>query len=44
MFVGTLLGIFAIPVLFIIFQTLQEKVGRKKEADEDDDDVLTPAN
>ena len=44
MFVGTLLGVFAIPVLFIIFQTLQEKVGRNKEADEDDDEVLTPAN
>lgn len=26
MFVGTLIGIFVIPILFIIFQTLQEKI------------------
>jgi HAE1 family hydrophobic/amphiphilic exporter-1 len=26
MLIGTLLGVFVIPVLFIIFQTLQEKI------------------
>ncbi|TSD64061.1 efflux RND transporter permease subunit [Inquilinus sp. KBS0705] len=40
MFVGTVFGIFVIPVLFIIFQHLQEKVGRNKEHDNDDDDVV----
>lgn len=29
MLIGTILGVFVIPVLFIIFQNLQEKVGRK---------------
>ena len=29
MLTGVLLGIFIIPVLFVIFQYLQEKVGRK---------------
>jgi HAE1 family hydrophobic/amphiphilic exporter-1 len=40
MLIGTILGVFVIPVLFIIFQTLQEKVsGPAKEGyDEDDDD------
>jgi HAE1 family hydrophobic/amphiphilic exporter-1 len=40
MFVGTIFGVFVIPVLFIIFQYLQEKVGRNKEHDNDDDDVV----
>lgn len=45
MFIGTLLGIFAIPVLFMIFQHLQEKVSgprhlRNLEEDEDDDAVV----
>ena len=31
MLVGVLLGVFIIPVLFVIFQYLQEKIGRKKE-------------
>ena len=31
MLTGVILGIFIIPVLFVIFQYLQEKVGRKKE-------------
>lgn len=30
--VGTVFGVFVIPVLFIIFQTLQEKIVRKPEA------------
>ncbi|RZK48749.1 MAG: efflux RND transporter permease subunit [Pedobacter sp.] len=29
MLIGTVFGIFVIPVLFVIFQVLQEKVGRK---------------
>jgi HAE1 family hydrophobic/amphiphilic exporter-1 len=46
MFVGTVFGVFVIPVLFIIFQHLQEKVGRDKSHDDDDDDVVEvkPAN
>ncbi|WP_426485467.1 efflux RND transporter permease subunit [Flavobacterium sp. 2] len=39
MLIGTILGVFVIPVLFIIFQTLQEKVsGPAKESYDDDDD------
>jgi len=34
MLTGVLLGVFIIPVLFVIFQFLQEKVGRKKEPTE----------
>ncbi|GAB2761862.1 efflux RND transporter permease subunit [Salinimicrobium soli] len=30
--VGTVIGVFIIPILFILFQWLQEKVGRKHEA------------
>lgn len=33
MLTGVILGIFIIPVLFVIFQYLQEKVGRKKGKD-----------
>jgi HAE1 family hydrophobic/amphiphilic exporter-1 len=46
MFVGTVFGVFVIPVLFIIFQHLQEKVGRDKSHDDEDDDVVEvkPAN
>ncbi|RWY53839.1 efflux RND transporter permease subunit [Mucilaginibacter gilvus] len=40
MFVGTVFGVFVIPVLFIIFQHLQEKVGRDKSHDDEDDDVV----
>ena len=32
MLTGVILGVFIVPVLFIIFQYLQEKVGRKPEA------------
>lgn len=41
MLVGTVFGLFAIPVLFIIFQTLQEKLRSKKRHDEDEGDVVT---
>ena len=36
MLTGVVLGLFIIPVLFVIFQYLQEKVGRKKVEGEDD--------
>ncbi|TCC91953.1 efflux RND transporter permease subunit [Pedobacter frigiditerrae] len=35
MLIGTIFGIFVIPALFIIFQTLQEKVSSKSPFDED---------
>lgn len=35
MLTGVLLGIFIIPVLFVIFQHLQEKIGRKKIVEHD---------
>lgn len=35
MLIGTIFGIFVIPALFIIFQTLQEKVSNKSPFDED---------
>ncbi|WP_417941095.1 efflux RND transporter permease subunit [Flavobacterium sp. RS13.1] len=39
MLIGTILGVFVIPILFIIFQSLQERVsGPPKENYEDDDD------
>jgi len=34
MLTGVLLGVFIVPVLYIIFQYLQEKVSRKKEEKE----------
>lgn len=38
MLIGTILGVFVIPILFIIFQSLQERVsGPPKENYEDDD-------
>lgn len=47
MFIGTLLGVFAIPVLFMIFQHLHEKISgarhlRDLEEDEEDD-AIAPA-
>lgn len=30
--IGTILGVFVIPILFILFQWLQEKIGKKPEA------------
>ena len=40
MLIGTILGVFVIPVLFIIFQTLQENISgpAKKSYDVDDED------
>ena len=38
MFVGTVFGVFVIPILFIIFQHLQEKVSGKRKHDEEDDE------
>ncbi|WP_343694474.1 efflux RND transporter permease subunit [Flavobacterium sp.] len=43
MLIGTILGVFVIPILFIIFQNLQEKIsGPAKDGydDEDDDDEI----
>ncbi|RUT72287.1 efflux RND transporter permease subunit [Flavobacterium cupreum] len=43
MLIGTILGVFVIPVLFIVFQTLQEKVsGPAKEGYDEDDDEEVP--
>ncbi|KGO91581.1 efflux RND transporter permease subunit [Flavobacterium subsaxonicum] len=43
MLIGTILGVFVIPVLFVIFQTLQEKVsGPAKDGYDDDDDDEEP--
>lgn len=40
MLIGTILGVFVIPILFIIFQTLQERISGPAKAsfDEDDED------
>jgi HAE1 family hydrophobic/amphiphilic exporter-1 len=45
MFIGTLLGVFAIPVLFIIFQHLQERISGPAhlKVTDDDDDEIVPA-
>jgi HAE1 family hydrophobic/amphiphilic exporter-1 len=43
MFIGTMIGVFAIPVLFIIFQTLQERIRRKPNIHDLEDDAATPA-
>ena len=40
MFIGTVLGLFAIPILFIIFQTIQEKLRSKRKHDDDEEDVV----
>ena len=45
MLTGTLLGVFTIPVLFIIFQTLQEKISgpaHLKNYDDDDEEAVVP--
>jgi len=41
MLIGTVFGVFAIPVLFIIFQTLQEKLRSKKHDDDEDEEIIT---
>jgi len=44
MLIGTIIGVFAIPVLFIIFQSLQEKIsGPAKNGYDDDDDNEAPS-
>src|SRR6202000_2955046 len=46
MFIGTLLGVFAIPVLFMIFQHLHEKISgarHLRDLEEDDEDAVSPA-
>lgn len=42
MLTGVIFGLFIIPVLYVIFQYLQEKVGRKSSAEEEDD--IEPEN
>jgi len=44
MLIGTILGVFAIPVLFIIFQSLQEKISgpAKKGYDDDEEEEDLP--
>jgi len=41
MFIGTVFGLFAIPVLFIIFQTLQEKIRGKRHHEDEEDETVT---
>jgi len=43
MFIGTIFGLFAIPVLFMIFQTIHEKVV-KKQVEDEDGEPLTQEN
>jgi len=38
---GVILGLFIIPVLFVVFQALHEKVSRKKEFPPAEADTLT---
>lgn len=40
---GVILGLFIIPVLFVVFQALHEKVSRKKEFPPAEADTLTPS-
>src|SRR6202000_2633309 len=40
MLIGTVCGLFAIPVLFIIFETIQEKLRSKRRHDEDGEDAV----
>lgn len=39
MLIGTVCGLFAIPVLFIIFQTIQEKLRSKRRHEDDEQDI-----
>ncbi|MGZ3813617.1 MAG: efflux RND transporter permease subunit, partial [Mucilaginibacter sp.] len=43
MFIGTIFGVFVIPVLFIIFQKLQEKITGVPKLPGADDEDDTPA-
>lgn len=38
MLIGTLFGVFITPVLFVIFQNLQERIRKNKHYDDDEDD------
>ncbi|MDR0802961.1 efflux RND transporter permease subunit [Fluviicola sp.] len=40
MLVGTIFGVLVIPVLFIIFQNLQERIGSKKTDEETADEIV----
>jgi HAE1 family hydrophobic/amphiphilic exporter-1 len=40
MLTGVILGVFIVPVLYIIFQYLQEKISKKPELEESDDVIL----
>jgi HAE1 family hydrophobic/amphiphilic exporter-1 len=39
MLIGTLLQIFVVPTLFVIFQSLQEKISPMKFEDDENEDV-----
>lgn len=43
MLIGTVCGLFAIPILFIIFQTIQEKIRSKRRHDDEDEEDIVPA-
>jgi len=40
MLIGTLFGVFVIPVLFIVFQSLQERISGKPEPEESEEPVI----
>ena len=40
MFIGTIFGLFAIPVLFMVFQAIQEKISFKRVDEDDDDEAI----
>ena len=40
MLVGTILGVFVVPILFIIFQNLQEKISGKPVVTTESDTIL----
>jgi len=46
MFIGTIFGLFAIPVLFVIFQTIHEKIAKKQDDDDlpDEDEPVIQAS
>ena len=44
MLIGTLLGVFVIPVLFVIFQYFQEKITVKRQNKDQAYDALPPEN
>lgn len=43
MLIGTLFGVFIIPIMYIIFQSLDEKVSKKKNYDDDTEEELLNA-